>query len=224
MGKTVQLKARDGHSFDAYVAEPASNTKVRGAVVVVQEIFGVNSHIRGITDGFAADGYLAIAPALFDRVQRNYESGYSQPEVQAGRDVRGKVTNEQALADVQAAIDHVKGAGKVGVVGYCWGGTIAWLAASHASGISAAISYYGGGVPDAKGDKPKVPTMLHFGETDASIPVDKAKEVAAAHPDVPTYFYPAGHGFNCEQRGSYHEPSATKARERTLEFLRKHVG
>ena len=222
MGKSIQLKAADGHTFDAYVAEPSG--KPRGAIVVIQEIFGVNSHVRGVTDGFAADGYLAIAPALFDRVQRNYESGYSPPEVQAGRDVRGKVTNEQALADVQAAIDHVKGAGRVGVVGYCWGGTIAWLAAARATGISAAVSYYGGGVPDAKDETPRVPTMLHFGETDASIPVDKAKAVAAAHPGVPTYFYPAGHGFNCEQRGSYHEPSAREARARTLEFFRKNVG
>jgi carboxymethylenebutenolidase len=222
VGKTIQLKAADGHTFDAYVADPA--TRPRGAIVVIQEIFGVNNHVRSVADGFAADGYLAIAPALFDRVQRKYESGYSPPEVQAGRDVRGKVTNEQALADVQAAIDHVKPAGKVGVVGYCWGGTIAWLAASRASGISAVVSYYGGGVPDAKDEKPRVPTMLHFGETDASIPVDKAKAVAAAHPDVPTYFYPAGHGFNCEQRGSYHEPSAREARTRTLDFFRKHVG
>jgi carboxymethylenebutenolidase len=222
MGKTIQLTGADGHSLDAYVAEP--DGKPRGALVVIQEIFGVNSHIRSVADGFAADGYLAIAPALFDRVQRNYESGYSQPEVQAGRETRGKVTNEQALADVQAAIDHVKGAGKVGVVGYCWGGTVAWLSAARATGIAAAVSYYGGGVPDAKDEKPRVPTMLHFGEADASIPVAKAKEVAAAHPDVPTYFYAAGHGFNCEQRGSYHAPSAAEARERTLEFFRKHVG
>jgi carboxymethylenebutenolidase len=222
MGRMIQLKAADGHTLDAYVAEPSA--KARGAVVVIQEIFGVNSHIKAVADGFAADGYLAIAPALFDRVQRRYETGYSQPEVQAGRDVRGKITNEQALADVQAAIDHVKGAGNVGVVGYCWGGTIAWLAASRASGISAAVSYYGGGVPEAKDEKPRVPTMLHFGETDASIPVDKAKEVAAAHPGVPTYFYPAGHGFNCDHRASYNEPSAREARARTLEFLRKNVG
>ena len=222
MGKTIQLKAADGHTLDAYVAEPAASP--RGAVVVIQEIFGVNSHIRSVADGFAADGYRAIAPALFDRVQRGYESGYSQPEVQAGREVRGKVTNEQALADVQAAVEHVKDAGRVGVVGYCWGGTIAWLAASRVPGISAAVSYYGGGVPEAIGEKPNVPTMLHFGETDASIPLDKAKAVAAAHPGVPTHFYPAGHGFNCEQRGSYHEPSAREARARTLEFLRKNVG
>lgn len=222
MAQTIQLKASDGHQLDAYVAEPSD--KPRGAIVVIQEIFGVNSHVRSVADGFAADGYLAIAPALFDRVQRGYESGYTPPEVEAGRNVRGKVTNDQALADTQAAIDHVKGAGKVGIVGYCWGGTIAWLAAARAPGLAAAVSYYGGGVPDLKDEKPRVPTMLHFGETDQSIPLDKARAVAAAHPEVTTHFYPAGHGFNCDQRGSYHGPSAELARRRTLEFLRKHLG
>ena len=222
MGKTIQLKAADGHQFNAYVAEPAGTP--RGAVVVIQEIFGVNSHIRSVADGYAADGYLAVAPALFDRAQPNYESGYTQPEVQAGVAMKGKVSNEQALADAQAAIDHAKSAGKVGIVGYCWGGTIAWLAAARANGLSAAVSYYGGGVPDLKDEKPRVPVMFHFGETDQSIPVEKAKAVAAAHPEVTTYFYPAGHGFNCDQRGSFHEPSARQARERTLEFFRKHLG
>ena len=128
MGKNVQLKAADGHTFDAYVAEPA--VKPRGAIVVIQEIFGVNSHIRAVADGYAKDGYLAVAPALYDRVQRKYETGYSQDEIQAGIAVRGKITNEQALADTQAAIDYAQQGGKVGIVGYCWGGTIAWLASS----------------------------------------------------------------------------------------------
>ena len=222
MAKTIELKAADGHSFDAYVAEPAG--KPRGAIVVIQEIFGVNSHIRSVADGYAADGYLAVAPALFDRAQRKYESGYTQPEIQAGIALKGKVSNEQALADAQAAIDYARSAGKVGIVGYCWGGTIAWLAAARAKGLSAAVSYYGGGVPELKGEKPKVPTMFHFGETDHSIPIDKAKDVAAAHPEVTTHYYAAGHGFNCDQRGSFHEPSAKEARQRTLEFFRKHVG
>ena len=139
MSKTIQLKSSDRHSFDAYVAEPSG--KPRGAIVVIQEIFGVNSHIRSVADGYARDGYLAIAPALFDRVQRQYESGYTQPEIQAGIAMKGKVSNEQALADAQASIDHVKHADKVGIVGYCWGGTIAWLAAARASGLSAAVSY-----------------------------------------------------------------------------------
>jgi carboxymethylenebutenolidase len=222
MGKKVQLEAADGHAFDAYVAEPQG--KPRGAIVVVQEIFGVNSHIRSVADGYAADGYVAVAPALFDRVQRGYESGYTQAEIQAGVGLKGKVSNEKALADAQAAIDYAREFGKVGIVGYCWGGTIAWLAASRAKDLAAAVAYYGGGVPELKDEKPKVPTMFHFGETDHSIPLDKAKAVAAAHPEVTTYYYPAGHGFNCDQRASYHEASARQARSRTLEFFRKHVG
>ena len=222
MGKNVSLKAGDGHTLDAYVAEPAG--KPRGAVIVVQEIFGVNSHIRGVADGYAADGYLAIAPALFDRVQKGYESGYTQPEVQEGIAMKAKVTLDQALQDVRAALAHVKGAGKVGIVGYCWGGTVAWAAAARVQGLAAAVSYYGGGVPELADEQPKVPVMLHFGETDHSIPLDKAKAVAAKHPEATTHFYPAGHGFNCDQRGSYHEASAQQARARTLEFFRKHLG
>ena len=224
MGKKVQLKASDGHTLDAYVAEPSG--KPRGAIVVIQEIFGVNSHIRGVADGYAADGYLAIAPAMFDRVKKDYESGYSPEDIAAGREVMGKLSMDNAILDARAAVDHAKSAGasKVGIVGYCWGGTVAWLAASRIPGLAAAVSYYGGGVPNYAGEQPKVPVMFHFGETDQSIPLDKAKDVAARHPQAQTYFYPAGHGFNCDQRGSYHEPSAKQARSRSLEFFRKHVG
>jgi len=222
VGTKVTLKAADGHSFEAYVAEPKGTP--RGAIVVIQEIFGVNSHIRNVADGYAADGYLAVAPALYDRVQRGYESGYTQPEVQAGIAIRAKITQEQALSDVQAAIDYARKAGKVGVVGYCWGGTLAWLSATRGSGLAAAVSYYGGTVADHKDEKPEVPVMFHFGETDHSIPLEKAKAVEAAQPGATTYFYPAGHGFNCDQRPSYHEASAKHARARTLDFFRKHVG
>jgi len=222
VGNKVTLKAADGHSLEAYAAEPKGTP--RGAIVVIQEIFGVNSHIRSVADGFAADGYFAVAPALYDRVERGYESGYSQPEVQAGLAVRAKIKPEQALADVQAAIDYAKKAGKVGVVGYCWGGTLAFLAATRLSGLAAAVSYYGGTVAEHKDEKPKVPVMFHFGETDHSIPLDKARAVEAAQPKSPTFYYAAGHGFNCEQRPSYHEASAKEARSRTLDFFRKHVG
>jgi carboxymethylenebutenolidase len=222
MGKFVELEAADGHSLDAYVAEPSG--KPRGAIVVVQEIFGVNSHIRSVTDGFAADGYLAIAPAMFDRAQRKFEVGYTPDDVATGRGVREKITWEQAMRDVEAARDHVKGAGKVGIVGYCWGGSVAWAAAARVSGLAAAVCYYGGSIPELSGERPKCPVMLHFGEKDQSIPVDKAKHVAAAHPQATTYFYAAGHGFNCDQRGSFDAGAAKQARERTLEFFRKHVG
>ena len=222
MGKNVQLKASDGHTLDAYVAEPAG--KPRGAIIVIQEIFGVNSHIRSVADGYAADGYLAVAPALFDRVKKGYESGYTQPEIQAGIEMKGKVTLDQALQDVRAALANAKSAGKVGIVGFCWGGTVAWAAAARVDGLAAAVSYYGGGVPELAAEQPKIPVMFHFGETDHSIPLEKAKAVAARHPQATTHFYPAGHGFNCDQRGSYHEPSAKQARERSLAFFRQHVG
>ena len=222
MGKKVQLKASDGHTLDAYVAEPAG--KPRGAIVVIQEIFGVNSHIRGVADGYAAEGYLAIAPAMFDRIQKNFESGYSPDEVNAARAMMGKLDMDKAILDVKAALEHVKTAGKVGIVGYCWGGTVAWVAAARVPGLTAAVSYYGGGVPNMVNEQPKVPVMFHFGETDQSIPLEKAKEVAAKHPEATTYYYPAGHGFNCDQRGSYHEPSAKQARSRSVEFFRKHLG
>ena len=222
MGKKIQLKAADGHQLDAYVAEPSG--KPRGLIVVVQEIFGVNSHIRSVADGYAAEGYLAIAPAMFDRAQKNYESGYTQPEIAAGVEIMKKLDMDKAMLDVQAAIDHGKSAGKAGIVGYCWGGTVAWVAAARARGLAAAVSYYGGGVPGLANEKPRVPVMFHFGETDHSIPLEKAKEVAAKHPEATTYYYPAGHGFNCDQRGSFHEVSAKQALQRSLEFFRKHVG
>lgn len=222
MGKTTQIKAADGHALEAYVAEPSG--KPRGLVVVVQEIFGVNSHIRSVADGYAADGYLAIAPAMFDRVQKGYDTGYTPPEIAAGVEIMKKTDWDKAMLDVQAAMEHGKAAGKAGIVGYCWGGAVAWVASARVPGLAAAVCYYGGAIPNFADEKPRCPVMLHFGEADQSIPVDKARDVAAKHPEAITHYYPAGHGFNCDQRGSYHEPSAKQARERSLEFFRKHLG
>ena len=223
MGQMLNLQAEDGHRFAAYQAMPSGAP--RGALVVVQEIFGVNSHIKRVTDGFAADGYVTIAPAIFDRVERDFTSGYQQADIERGRMVRGKLQIEDALKDVQAAIrEAAKGGRKVGVVGYCFGGTVAWLSATRLDGVAAAVGYYGGGIGDAAGEQPKCPTLLHFGETDASIPKEVYEKVQALHPKLPVHIYPAGHGFNCDERGSYHEPSARQARERTLAFFRQHVG
>lgn len=222
MGRNVEIAASDGHRLDAYVAEPSG--KPRGAIVVIQEIFGVNSHIRSVADGYARDGYLAVAPAMYDRVKRKYESGYAQPEIQAGLEIRKQISWEQSMLDVEAARDHGKPAGKVGIVGYCWGGSVAWAAAARLSGLAAAVCYYGGSIPELVNEKPKCPVMLHFGESDQSIPIGKAKQVARAHPGAITHYYKAGHGFNCDQRGSFDAEAARQARERTLEFFRKHVG
>ena len=222
MGTTVKAKAADGHELGIYRAEPAG--RARGGLVVVQEIFGVNSHIRAVCDGYAADGYLAVAPALFDRVERGIELGYQSDDIARGRAIREKVSLEDALADVEAAAQQIAGAGRIGVMGYCWGGTVVWAAATRSRTFSAAVSYYGGGVADLAGEQPNCPVQLHFGEQDQSIPLAGVEKVRAAHPELPVHLYPAGHGFNCDQRASYHAESARLARERTLAFLREHVG
>jgi carboxymethylenebutenolidase len=222
MGNTVELIASDGHELDAYVSKPSG--KPCGLVVVVSEIFGVNDHIRAVADGYAADGYLAVAPALFDRVTRRYEAGYTQLEIAAGVAVMKEIDWDTALKDVAAAIAFGNSAGKAGIVGYCWGGAVAWVAAARLSGLTCAVSYYGGSIPSLLAEKPQIPIMLHFGETDQSIPVEKAREVVTTVPEAESFFYPAGHGFNCDQRASYDQASAELARARTLAFFRKHLG
>jgi carboxymethylenebutenolidase len=223
MGSMIELQAADAHKLAAYRAEPAG--KPRGGVVVIQEIFGVNSHIKSVADGYARDGYLAIAPAMFDRLQRGYDTGYSQPEIQAGIAMMQKLDWKNTLLDVEAAVKEAAKGGKVGIVGYCWGGTVSWVSAARATGLACAAPYYGGGMPGFISEKPKVPTMCHFGELDQSPTLEQSKAIAKAHPEITAHFYPgAGHGFNCDQRGSYHAASATLARSRTLEFFRKHLG
>jgi carboxymethylenebutenolidase len=222
LGRTVQGTAADGHSFGIYRADPAGAP--RGALVIVQEIFGVNSHIRAVCDDYAAQGYVTAAPALFDRVERGVELGYQPDGIAAGRAIREKVSLDQALADVETAAGQVAEAGRVGVVGYCWGGTMAWAAATRSHTFAAAVSYYGGGVPDLADEQPNCPVLLHFGEQDHAIPLDGVEKLKKVHPELPVYIYPAGHGFNCDQRASYHADSARLGRERTLAFLREHVG
>ena len=222
MGKMLEITASDGHKLGAYRADPAG--KPKGAVVVIQEIFGVNNHIKRTTDGFAAKGYVAIAPALFDRAKKDVQLGYDPDSIASGRDIRGKVGDEGPLKDIQAAIDAVKGTGKIATVGYCWGGTLAFLSATRLNGLAASVGYYGGGIAAAAGEKPKVPTMLHFGDKDASIPMTDVEKVKAARKDVTIYVYPAGHGFNCDERGSYDAASAKQALDRTMTFIAQHVG
>ena len=222
MGRSITLAASDGHSFSAYRADPAAGP--RGGIVVIQEIFGVNSHIKAVADGYAADGYLVIAPAMFDRVQQGYDTGYSQPEIQAGVAIMQKLDWKQSMIDVDAAIAVAKQGGKVGIVGYCWGGTVCWIAAARTGGLACSVPYYGGGMPGFIGEKPNCPTMCHFGEQDQSPTLEQSKAIVAAHPEITAHFYPAGHGFNCDQRGSYNAAAAKLARERTLEFFRRHVG
>lgn len=224
MGKTVTLTASDGKKIAAYRAEP--NGKPRGGIVVIQEIFGVNDHIRKVTDGYAAEGYLAIAPALFDRIKPDFEVGYTDADIAVGRDMKGKADTDAALRDIAAARDAIKSAGKTGVVGYCWGGFLAWVAATRLDGFAAASSYYGGGIGTVAEEKPRCPVIMHFGEKDHAIPLTEVDKVRTAQKGrvVEIHLYGAGHGFNCDQRGSFHGDSAKLARDRTLAFFKKHVG
>jgi len=221
MGKTLELTAADGHKLAAYRADPSGAPK--GAIVVIQEIFGVNHHIRNVTDKFAAEGYVAIAPALFDRAQRGVDVGYDAASIAIGREVRGKIKDADMLADTQAAIDAVSGVGKVAVVGYCLGGTIAYLSATRLNGIVAAVGYYGGGIAAAAAEKTKAPVMLHFGDADQGIPLTDVDKIRAAHPEIPIHVYHAGHGFSCDERGSFEPESAKIALGRTLAFLRERL-
>ena len=217
----MQLTATDGHRLQAYEAVPAGTA--RGGVVVVQEIFGVNAHIRGVADGYAADGYRVIAPALFDRVRSGIELGYTDADIAEGRKIRGQLTFEQALADVDAARKAL-GGGNIGIVGYCWGGTVTWLASARLQGFAAAASYYGGGIGQFASEHPRCPTQCHFGEKDHAIPLTEVAAVRDANPAVEVYTYAAGHGFNCDARASFDAAAAKLARERTLAFFRKHIG
>ena len=220
MSEFTTIMARDGHEFRAWLAAPAG--RPLGAIVVVQEIFGVNSHIRAVTDGYAAAGYVAIAPCLFDRVRRGIELGYSAAEMQEGIGYVAQLLPEQTLADLAAALAVVKHSGRVGIVGYCWGGTLAYIAACDLP-VACAVAYYGGSIAKQLAKKPRHPLMYHFGEEDTHIPVSDIDKIRAADPTGVFLMYPAGHGFNCDQRASYDAPSAALARERSLAFFAKHV-
>ena len=215
MGEFTTLMARDGHEFNAWLAAPAGFT--RGAVLIAQEIFGVNRHIRAVADGYAAAGYVTIAPCLFDRIRRGIELGYSEPEVQQGRGHRLQIPTEKTLLDLASSINVIKHAGRVAVVGYCWGGTLAYLAACELP-VACAVSYYGGQIK-ALTKSPRRPVMYHFGELDPHIPLSDIEKIRAADPTGTFHLYPAGHGFNCEERSTYDAASAALALERSLEFL-----
>ena len=223
MGNRIQLRSQDGFALGAYRAEPDGTP--RGAVVVIQEIFGVNDHIREVADGYARDGYVAIAPQIFDRVERDVELGYQEADLGRGVEIAfQKLDHKLALQDVQAAVDAAAAHGKVGVVGYCFGGLLTWRAACELSGIDAAVAYYGGGIVREADRQPRCPVVMHFGEKDAHIPMKDVDTIKAAQRDVRIFVYPADHGFNCDHRASYDAESADLARQRTLEFFAEHLG
>ena len=227
MSETIQLISNDGFDFPAYVARPAG--KAKGAIVVLQEIFGVNSHIRSVADGYAAAGYLAIAPATFHRVQAGVELGYTADDVKAGAALKAKVEALPApgvMPDIDATIQYAAQAGKVGLTGYCWGGLLAWRSACLLNGLAAVAPYYGGGmtVGAELARKSLCPVLCHFGDKDQHITLDTVEAFKKAQPQVEVQIYHADHGFNCDERGSYDAPAAALARERTLAFFARHVG
>ncbi len=222
MSDKVKLTASDSHDLDAYVARP-SGAPTAG-LVVIQEAFGVNSHIRSVADGYARDGFLAIAPALFDRFQRGVELGYTPEDLQKGIALAQRI-NDDAVKDMDAAIAWLRErkAAKIGVIGYCLGGTMAWLAATRLN-IAAAVGYYGGHIARFAQETPHCPVMLHFGKLDKHIPKEEIDKVQALHPEVQVFWYEdADHGFSCNDRASYNPEAAKLARERSLAFLKQHL-
>jgi carboxymethylenebutenolidase len=223
----MNLTAADGHTFAAYSAAPKLAAKA--GIVVVQEIFGVNPHIRSVADGYAADGFLTCSPALFDRVERGVELGYEQADMERGFALKGAVTPhghfEGPLADIAASVAWLKAQGmqRVGVVGYCFGGLLSWLSAGKVAGLDAAVCYYGGGIPEVAHVPPQCPVMAHFGDQDRWIPLDAVGQFHAANPGVDLNLYNANHGFNCDQRASYNAAAASMARAKSLAFFARHL-
>ncbi len=218
----IELTTSDGHKLKAWKAGPDTATK---ALVIVQEIFGVNNHMRHVCDVYAKQGYAVISPALFDRAERDVELGYEQADIQRGLALRAKIAPEQTMADIEAAAAALPKGAKKGIIGYCWGGTVAWWGATRSQSFKAANAWYGGGIAVAKDEKPNCPVQMHFGETDASIPMKDVEAIRAAQPGVEIFVYDgAGHGFGCEERGSYKPVDAELALKRSLEFFGRTLG
>jgi carboxymethylenebutenolidase len=228
MGSIIQLTAADGALIPAYVAQP--KTPAKAAVVVIQEIFGVNIHIREVADAYAQEGYLTIAPAMFQRVKPNVELGYEEADMGAGMGLKTAVEAlpaPGALQDIQAAIDYANQTtgGKVGIVGYCWGGLLTWRSACLLNGLSAAAPYYGGGMTTEteSGRSSKVPVMAHFAEEDKWISMESVNAFKVAHPKAKVYTYAAHHGFNCNHRGAWQAEAAALAKQRTFDFFKTYL-
>ncbi|MFN3584152.1 dienelactone hydrolase family protein [Phenylobacterium sp.] len=221
MGGTITLKSRfDGFELSAYRATP--DDARRGGLLLIQEIFGVTEHIRELCDGFAADGYEVIAPSFYDRLEPGFQADYSQEAIQKGVRYSQATPWDQVAGDAQAALDALEGPRFV--AGYCWGGAATWLVACRCEGVAAASAFYGRRISELVDETPRCPIILHFGKTDASIPMEKVEEIRQAHPDLPIYLYDAGHGFVSDRRADYHADSARLARLRTLQLFARNGG
>jgi carboxymethylenebutenolidase len=219
---TIELTADGGHVLSAYRADPAGTP--RAAVVVIQEIFGVNNHIRRVVDRFAHAGYVTIAPAIFDRKERGVELAYDPSGLGRGRALAMSLDLDDTMRDVRAACAAVASAGKIGSVGYCFGGSVAWLTASRIEELSCAVCYYGSRIPNFIDEAPRIPTMLHVGLQDASFPMEEVRRIGARYPTIRIEEHDAQHGFNCDERGSYDAAAAAKALEQTLAFFAEQLG
>lgn len=219
-GQHHRMTAADGFESSVYIARPSGPP--RGGVVILPEIFGVNAHIRAVTDRYASRGYLAVAPGVFDRVQRDLDLGYDDDAVRQGQALMREIHWDRAVMDIEAAGALASEAGAVGIVGFCWGGTAAWVTAARGRGFACAVSYYGNAIPTVLHPTPSIPMLLHWGENDHLVSLDRMKEPGLAAPDAEVHFYATGHGFNCDVRPLFHAPSARLAQERTLAFLERH--
>ncbi|TNE57996.1 MAG: dienelactone hydrolase family protein [Alphaproteobacteria bacterium] len=217
MGTMIDLHVSDGAVIKAYHAQAQGARK--GGLIVIQEIFGVTDHIKEVADSYAADGYEVIAPSLFDRQAPLFEATYSEEDVKKSIALAGQNPPDERMADLQAAMDMLKGKGPVFMTGYCYGGSLCWVAACRLDGLAAVSGYYGRLAPEYADETPKCPVIMHFGEHDHAIPMDRVQHLQDAHPDVPVYVYDAGHGFNSDRRADYDEACAALARKRTLELF-----
>ena len=220
MNEIIEITAKDNHQFSAYISQPSG--KPKAGIVIIQEIFGVNTHIKDVTDLYANEGYLCIAPSLFDRIEKNIILNYDEKGVSKGRELKALCDNN-ALKDIESSISVVSSAGKVGVIGYCWGGSLSWRIGCEASNLSASVCYYGGDIPKLRDLKPKCNVLTHFGELDKGIPIKDVKIFEKKRPEVHTYTYPADHGFNCDHRSQYNKTCARIALDRTLKFLEENL-
>ena len=220
MNEIIEITAKDNHKFSAYISQPSG--KPKAGIVIVQEIFGVNTHIKEVTDLYASKGYLCIAPSLFDRIEKNVTLNYDEKGVSKGRNLK-ELCDKDALKDIEASISVVSSAGKVGVIGYCWGGSLSWRIGCEASNVSAAVCYYGGDIPKLRDLKPKCNVLTHFGELDKGIPINEVKIFEEIRAEVLTYIYPADHGFNCDHRSQFNKRCSKIALDRTLKFLEKNI-
>ena len=220
MNEIIEITAKDNHQFSAYISQPSG--KPKAGIVIIQEIFGVNAHIREVTDLYASKGYLCIAPSLFDRIEKNVTLDYDEKGVSKGRNLK-ELCDKNALKDIEASISVVSSAGKVGVIGYCWGGSLSWRIGCEVSSLSASVCYYGGDIPKFRDLKPNCNILTHFGELDKGIPINEVKIFEKTRSEVLTYTYPADHGFNCDHRSQFNKKCANIALDRTLKFLEKNL-